>query len=81
MSQSKKKPSEYDYNELGLKCGLELHQQLDTGRKLFCRCKAELRLDEPQAKITRHMKPTISELREYDKAALMEYKKQKEIIY
>ncbi|NHJ46698.1 MAG: Glu-tRNA(Gln) amidotransferase subunit GatE [Asgard group archaeon] len=70
-----------DYTALGLKCGLELHQQLDTGRKLFCRCSTDLRLDPPQAIISRHMRPTLSELGEYDKAALMEFKKQKEIVY
>ncbi len=80
MTQSTKK-STIDYSSLGLKCGLELHQQLETGRKLFCRCKSELRLDEHQAIITRHMRPTLSELGEYDKAALMEFKKQKDIVY
>ena len=32
----------FDYEKLGLKCGLEIHQQLDTEMKLFCRCPAEL---------------------------------------
>ncbi len=80
MTQSTKK-SAIDYSSLGLKCGLELHQQLETGRKLFCRCESELCLDKPQAIITRHMRPTLSELGEYDKAALMEFKKQKDIVY
>ncbi|MGC9781670.1 MAG: Glu-tRNA(Gln) amidotransferase subunit GatE [Candidatus Heimdallarchaeota archaeon] len=80
MTQSTKK-STIDYSSLGLKCGLELHQQLETGRKLFCRCESELCLDKPQAIITRHMRPTLSELGEYDKAALMEFKKQKDIVY
>ena len=30
-----------DYEKLGLACGLEIHQQLDTG-KLFCNCKSLL---------------------------------------
>ncbi|NHJ31380.1 MAG: Glu-tRNA(Gln) amidotransferase subunit GatE [Asgard group archaeon] len=81
MAQAAKTKSQLDYSALGLKCGLELHQQLETGRKLFCHCKTELRLDKPQITITRHMRPTLSELGEYDKAALMEFKKKKEIIY
>ena len=27
-----------DYKKLGLKVGLEIHQQLDTSHKLFCYC-------------------------------------------
>ncbi|MBK5114510.1 MAG: Glu-tRNA(Gln) amidotransferase subunit GatE [Candidatus Heimdallarchaeota archaeon] len=81
MTQAVKTKPQFDYSALGLKCGLELHQQLETGRKLFCHCKTDLRLDEPQVTITRHMRPTLSELGEYDKAALMEFKKKKEIIY
>jgi glutamyl-tRNA(Gln) amidotransferase subunit E len=70
-----------DYRALGLKCGLEIHQQLDTDRKLFCYCKTDLRQDKPLATIKRYMRPTLSELGKYDEAALMEFKKQKEIIY
>ncbi|HUT82387.1 MAG TPA: Glu-tRNA(Gln) amidotransferase subunit GatE [Candidatus Bathyarchaeia archaeon] len=81
MTELTEKKEKIDYVELGLKCGLELHQQLETGRKLFCHCKSELRLDEPQATITRHMRPTLSEMGEYDKTALMEFQKQKKIIY
>ncbi len=81
MTKAVNQKFQYDYSALGLKCGLELHQQLDTGRKLFCHCKTDLRLDDPQVIITRYMRPTLSELGEYDKAALMEFKKKKEIIY
>lgn len=81
MVQTKEKQPTIDYAAIGLKCGLELHQQLETGRKLFCRCPTELRMDAPQAIITRYMRPTLSELGEYDKAALMEFKKRKEIKY
>jgi len=69
------------YKELGLKCGLEVHQQLLTERKLFCRCKAVLHKDEPNALILRHMRPTLSELGEYDGTALMEFKTKKNVIY
>ncbi|MHA1155626.1 MAG: Glu-tRNA(Gln) amidotransferase subunit GatE [Candidatus Heimdallarchaeota archaeon] len=81
MGQTTKEHSSSDYQSLGLKCGLELHQQLETERKLFCRCKTDLQLDEPMTRLTRHMRPTLSEMGEYDKAALMEFKKQKIITY
>lgn len=70
-----------DYAELGLKAGLEIHQQLYTEKKLFCRCPAGLYNKEYDAEILRHMRPTLSELGEYDGTALMEFKTKKEIIY
>ena len=69
------------FRKLGFKCGLEIHQQLDTEKKLFCRCKAVIHRDEPTAEILRHMRPTLSELGEYDGTALMEFKTKKNIIY
>jgi glutamyl-tRNA(Gln) amidotransferase subunit E len=69
------------YKELGLRCGLEIHQQLLTEKKLFCRCQAVLHRDEPGAVILRHMRPTLSELGEYDGTALMEFKTKKNVIY
>ena len=70
-----------DYAELGLKAGLEIHQQLHTEKKLFCRCPAGKYNKEYDAEILRHMRPTLSELGEYDGTALMEFKTKKEIIY
>lgn len=69
------------FKELGLRCGLEIHQQLLTERKLFCRCHAVLHKDPPNAFILRHMRPTLSELGEYDGTALMEFKTKKNVIY
>ena len=70
-----------DYAEVGFKSGLEIHQQLLTSRKLFCRCPAGHYSDAFNAEILRHMRPTLSELGEYDGTALMEFKTKKEIIY
>ncbi|MCK4548035.1 MAG: Glu-tRNA(Gln) amidotransferase subunit GatE [Candidatus Eisenbacteria sp.] len=70
-----------DRPQPGFKCGLEIHQQLDTKRKLFCRCPVGLRHDQPDARIVRHMRPTLSELGEYDGTALMEFKTKKDVIY
>jgi glutamyl-tRNA(Gln) amidotransferase subunit E len=71
------------YRELGFRCGLEVHQQLRTKKKLFCRCPAGVYQDgaDYDAQLVRHMRPTLSELGEYDGTALMEYKTKKNIIY
>jgi glutamyl-tRNA(Gln) amidotransferase subunit E len=70
-----------DYAAVGFKSGLEIHQQLLTEKKLFCRCPAGRYSDAYDAEILRHMRPTLSELGEYDGTALMEFKTKKEIIY
>ncbi len=70
-----------DYATVGFKSGLEVHQQLLTESKLFCRCPAGRYSNTFHAEILRHMRPTLSELGEYDGTALMEFKTQKEIIY
>jgi glutamyl-tRNA(Gln) amidotransferase subunit E len=56
------------YQKLGFKCGLEIHQQLLTEKKLFCHCPAGLyqRPDDYDAEVIRHMRPTLSEMGEYD---------------
>lgn len=70
-----------DYQTVGFKSGLEIHQQLYTDKKLFCRCPAGIYSDNYDAEILRHMRPTLSELGVYDGTALMEFKTKKEIIY
>ncbi|MCU4740495.1 Glu-tRNA(Gln) amidotransferase subunit GatE [Natronoglomus mannanivorans] len=74
--------TEYDYEDLGLVAGLEIHQQLDTATKLFCNCPTELRdPDESTRRFTRYLHPTRSELGEIDDAALEESKVDREFEY
>jgi glutamyl-tRNA(Gln) amidotransferase subunit E len=70
-----------DYESLGYLSGLEVHQQLLTRSKLFCRCPAGRRVSRVDAEVLRHMRPTLSEMGEYDGTALMEFKTRKEIVY
>lgn len=71
---------ELDFRKVGLKCGLELHQQLDTG-KLFCRTPSILREDAPHYTIKRKLRPVVSELGEFDKAALEAFQKGLSYVY
>ena len=71
------------YRALGFKSGLEIHQQLKTKKKLFCRCPVGIYQKEGEfdAEVIRHMRPTLSEMGEYDGTALMERKTRKNIVY
>ena len=70
-----------DYEAVGFICGLEVHQQLLTEHKMFCRCPAGRYTEAHDGTVLRHMRPTLSELGEYDGTALMEFKTKKNIIY
>lgn len=80
---SRKKAKKSDYERIGFMSGLEVHQQLKTKQKLFCRCPAGIYNDsnDYHAEIIRHMRPTLSEMGEYDGTALMEFKTRKDIFY
>ena len=74
--------TEYDYEELGLVAGLEIHQQLDTATKLFCDCPTTIREpEESERSFTRYLHPTKSELGEIDEAALEESMVDREFEY
>jgi glutamyl-tRNA(Gln) amidotransferase subunit E len=70
-----------DYKKLGLKMGLEIHQQLNTEKKLFCPCKCELTDKKPDYKLLRYLRPTQSELGKIDRAAFEESRRKLEFIY
>ena len=69
-----------DYQKIGLKCGLEIHQQLDT-KKLFCSCPSLLRKDEPDFKIKRKFHAVAGESGEVDEAAMYQVSLNKNFIY
>ena len=69
-----------DYKELGLKCGLEIHQQLE-GKKLFCSCPTIIRDDEPDFVIQRKLRASAGEAGTIDIAAQQEQLKGKNFVY
>jgi len=73
---------DFDYDKLGLKCGLEIHQQLNSEKKLFCRCPSKLQgKKEPDFILKRLMRPVLGEMGTFDKAMLTEYEKNINIEY
>jgi len=72
--------SEFSINDVGLKVGLEIHQQLATNKKLFCNCRP-IESEEYYLKFKRKLRAVKSELGEYDPAALFEKSKSKKIMY
>ncbi len=71
-----------DYARVGLRAGLEIHQQLDTGTKLFCKCPTVLR-DKKDARYSfiRYLRASKSELGEVDAAARAEARYSRTFIY
>jgi glutamyl-tRNA(Gln) amidotransferase subunit E len=70
-----------DYAKIGLKVGLEIHQQLKTQTKLFCGCPPVLFKEEPEITFLRRLRPTQSELGQVDPAAFFEFQKGIKILY
>ncbi|QQG40301.1 MAG: Glu-tRNA(Gln) amidotransferase subunit GatE [Candidatus Aenigmatarchaeota archaeon] len=68
----------YDYEKLGLKVGIEIHQRLRT-RKLFCDCTPTN--GEPLANIHRKLRASAGELGMIDPAALYEQMRGREFNY
>ncbi len=70
-----------DYEKLGLKCGIEIHQQLDTGRKLFCECADDLSEEKTTSVIIRKLRSVKGEGGTIDVAIAEEKMKNKEFHY
>jgi len=69
-----------DWKKLGLKCGLEIHQQLE-GKKLFCECPTFIREDPPHFSVNRKLRAVAGEAGDVDVAALHEMQKGAEFSY
>ena len=73
---------DFNYNELGLKIGIEIHQQLASKKKLFCNCPNELQgTRTPDFTILRKQRPVLGEEGKFDKGMLVEFLKKGSIVY
>ena len=72
--------SKLEIDKIGLKVGLEIHQQLSTNKKLFCNCSSN-ETDEFTFKFSRKLRASKSELGKYDPAAIFESIKSKRMTY
>ncbi len=80
MSLSERVIEGLDWSSIGLKVGLEIHQQLATKTKLFCRCPIEYGAGVEDV-FERRLRPTRSELGEVDVAAYFEWRKGRRYVY
>ncbi|MHA1144324.1 MAG: Glu-tRNA(Gln) amidotransferase subunit GatE [Candidatus Helarchaeota archaeon] len=70
--------TELNYEEIGLICGIEIHQRLNSKEKLFCACSPKFNPeDESIYTIKRKLRSVPGELGDVDPAALYEYYKDK----
>ncbi len=70
-----------DYENLGFKCGIEIHQQLATETKLFCNCPVEMEDEEKDFQVRRQLKSVAGESGERDEAAEVESESSNTFIY
>ncbi len=68
-----------NYEELGFKCGIEIHQRLDT-RKLFCDCSSSMN-EEPEDEVVRRLRAVPGEMGEVDPAVLYEFLRDRKFVY
>ncbi|MGI0037771.1 MAG: Glu-tRNA(Gln) amidotransferase subunit GatE [Nitrososphaera sp.] len=65
---------------IDLKVGFEIHQQLGTKSKLFCKCEC-VEASDYDSSFARKLRPTQSELGAYDPAAMFEFSKLRIVEY
>ncbi|MBU0756666.1 MAG: Glu-tRNA(Gln) amidotransferase subunit GatE [Nanoarchaeota archaeon] len=71
---------ELDYEKLGFKCGVEIHQELNT-KKLFCSCESSMKEEKKTFEIRRQLRSVAGETGEVDTASHYEELRERVFVY
>ena len=72
-----------DFKALGFRAGIEVHHQIRSDRKLFCRCPTRLETNPENMDYTffRYFRPVLGEMGDFDPGMLVEFEKGYKVIY
>jgi glutamyl-tRNA(Gln) amidotransferase subunit E len=76
-------PDSVDFEQLGFHAGIEVHHQIQSDRKLFCRCPPDLEKN-PETRdysFYRYFRPVLGEMGDFDPGMLVEFEKGYKVIY
>jgi len=76
-------PKNIDFKKLGFNAGIEVHHQIRSDRKLFCRCPPILEEDPENMDYSfyRYFRPVLGEMGDFDPGMLVEFEKGYKVIY
>jgi len=76
-------PNNIDFRKLGFHAGIEVHHQIRSERKLFCRCPPILEEDPKNMDYSfyRYFRPVLGEMGDFDPGMLVEFEKGYKVIY
>ena len=76
-------PDFIDFKKLGFHAGIEVHHQIRSDRKLFCRCPPDLEKDPNNMDYSfyRYFRPVLGEMGDFDPGMLVEFEKGYKVIY
>lgn len=72
-----------DFKRLGFRAGIEVHHQIRSERKLFCRCPPTLEKDPENMDYSfyRYFRPVLGEMGDFDPGMLVEFEKGYKVVY